>query len=500
MSSNKSKNLVSRPPVVVILGHVDTGKTTILDYIRKTRVAQKEAGSITQHIGAYQISVGDKEREKHQITFIDTPGHEAFSAMRSRGAKIADLAVLVVAGDQGVMPQTEEALSHIRKAEIPMVVAINKMDLPSADSSKVKTELSEHKILVESRGGQTPCVEISAKTGEGIPDLLEMISLVAQMEKLEVDLKASPRGAVVEAYMDHKRGPVATLIPITGILEIGDIVGTSSSAGKIKSLEDFKGESIKKVFPSQPAVVLGFNGVVRVGDKFKVFSDLESAQKKVKPRFEGFEEKVMGEGKKTLNLILKADVLGSLEAIEDALKSLSLEEVKLKILKAKVGNISEDDLKLALSTQARILGFRVNIDSQASKLAQNKDIRVRRFEVIYDLIEGVRKLISSQKSKKIIRKKVGRVKVLETFGKQKGGQIVGGRVQKGKVVQGAKIEVWRGEKIGEGKLVNLQQNKKDVGEVNIRQECGILFKGEVDIQPGDKLVIYTRKKKKDIDV
>jgi len=485
--------------VVVVLGHIDHGKTTLLDQIRKTHVAEKETGGITQHIGAYQIVEGDKK-----ITFIDTPGHEAFSAMRSRGSKVADLAILVVDSSEGVKAQTKEAISHIKKSGIPIIVALNKIDKPAANLEKVKKELAQEDLVVEGLGGKTPSIEISALTGQGIPELLELILLVAEMENLKVEFTKKAEGVVIESYLDRLRGPTATLLINEGFLKQGDILGTFSTFGKIKKLEDFQGRSIEKALPSDPAVVIGLEDVPKVGENFKVFSDLETAKNYLKiptkkvpevlpstevPLVEGLDQKV-------LSLILKADVLGSIEAVEEVLNNLPQERVVLRILKSEAGEINERDIKLVKGERSLILGFRVKINPTAKILAEREKVKIMTFDVIYDLVEGVRKFMERELKPEKVRTDLGKVKTLVNFLTEKNRQIVGGKVIEGEVKKGASIEIFRGENlIGKGKLVNLQKNKKDVDRIPKGEECGMLYEGDTRIEEGDILVIYQEERR-----
>lgn len=490
---------VTRPPVVVILGHIDSGKTTLLDQIRKTKVAEKESGGITQHIGAYQI-----EKEGKKITFIDTPGHEAFSQMRSRGAKIADIAILVIDSCKGVEKQTKEVISHIKKAKVLPVVAFNKVDRPEADPEKGKRELQKEDILVESLGGKVPSIKISAKTGQGVEDLLELILLMAEMENLKGDVSKRASGIIIESYLDSQRGPTATLILNEGILRPGDAVATPSTFGKLKSLEDFQGKQISEVFPADPVVIIGLENTPRVGEKLLVFSDLKTAKNHVQNQPPKKEKEVRGvfeikPEQKILNLILKTDVLGSIEAIDEILENLPQEKVVLKILKSEVGDINENDVKLAKISKALILGFRVKINPVAKKLLQREETNVNmvNFDIIYDLVEGVRKFMEKILEREIVRTDIGKMKVLVPFWSKKNRQIVGGRITEGEVKKGASIEVLRDEEvIDRGRMVNLQKNKKEVERVAKGEEAGILYEGNKKIEKGDTLIFYTKEKRK----
>jgi len=490
----KRENLISRAPIVVVLGHVDSGKTSILDAVRKTHVAEKETGGITQHVGAYEVELQGKK-----ITFIDTPGHEAFSAMRARGAKVADIAILVVDGVAGVQDQTKEAITRIKKAGIPMIIAINKIDRPEADPEKIKRELAKENILVESIGGKVPSVEVSAKTGKRIGDLLELILLVAEIENLKGDISKPGEGVVIESYLDSHRGPTATLLLRDGILKPGEIVGTFSTFGKIKMLENFQGKKIEIAYPSMPVISIGFEDVPRVGERFKVFGTIEEAQNNI-PKVEKEEKRevfLITPDKKVLNLILKTDVLGSIEPIENVLKGLPQEKVILRILKAEVGDINESDFKLAQSAKAKILGFRVKITPVAKSLAEREKIKILTFEIIYDLVRAVRELMEKILEPEIVRIDLAKLKTLLIFWTEGSRQIVGAKVLEGEVKKGTKIEVIRGEeKVGQGKLINLQINKKDVEKAIRGQECGILYEGDAKIQEGDILVIFTKEKRK----
>ncbi len=507
MEKNK-QNLIIRPPVVVVLGHIDHGKTSILDFIRKTKVVEKESGGITQHIGAYQIEVDksssspfadarEVEEGGKKITFIDTPGHEAFSAMRSRGARVADIAILVIDSCEGVKSQTKEAISEIKKSEIPMIVAINKIDKPGADPEKIKRELVQNEILVESMAGKVPSVEVSAVTGQGISELLELILLIAEMEDLRAD-RGLVEGIVIEAYLDNLRGPSATLLLNKGILRVSDIIGTSFSFGKIKNLEDFQGLAIQEAGPSFPVRVIGFEDVPMVGDNFKVFSNIEAAKNYLNlPEKKPDAVLEISSEQKVLNLILKTDCLGSAEAVREILKKLPQEKIILKILKSENSEVNESDIKLAKAARAWILAFRVKINPIAQNLAEREKIRIIQFQVIYELVEKVRNLMEKLLESKTIRIDLGKIKVLVNFLIEKNRQIIGGKVIEGEIRKGVFIETLRNEELtGKGRLINLQRNKKDIEKVAKGEECGILYEGSARVEEGDVLVIYTEERRK----
>ncbi len=494
-----SEKQVKKSPVVVILGHVDHGKTAILDFIRKTNVVEKESGGITQHIGAYEVEhslAGSEQAQK--ITFIDTPGHEAFSAMRSRGAKVADIAVLVIDAVEGVRTQTKEAINSVRKAGIPMIVALNKIDKPQAQVEKVKGELAKNDISVESMGGKIPSVNVSAKTGQGINELLEHILLVAEVEELKTDVSGPGEGTIIESYLDAQKGPVATLLLSQGTLKENDILATRSALGKVKSLTDFQGKLIKSAQPSQPVSVLGFEKAPGVGEKFKVYQNQEEARHSLK------KEEIVGPqvisldpGQKILNIILKSDVLGSGEAIEGVLKNLPQEKVILRILKTEVGNISVGDVKLAESGKAMIFGFRVKIAENAKSFARLRKIRWKIFEIIYELIQEMRREMMKTEELEIERIDLGKVKILILFKRDKEGQVIGGKVIEGEVERNGRAEVLRGEEIiGEGRIKNLQQEKKDIQKIGKGKECGIFFQGETEVEEGDILQVFREEKKR----
>ncbi|MCG2696004.1 MAG: translation initiation factor IF-2 [Candidatus Portnoybacteria bacterium] len=488
-----------RPPVVVVLGHVDHGKTTLLDTIRKTNIVTKESGGITQHIGAYQIEYKGK-----LITFIDTPGHEAFCQMRSRGAKTADIAILVVAGEEGVRPQTKEVIDCIKKEELPTIVVVNKMDNPLANFEKTIGELEKEGLMVEQRGGKTPAIKVSAVTGIGIDELLEMIILLAEMEEIKVDILKPASGVVIESYMDSRKGATATFLVLEGILEVGQWVVCGSAYGKVKNLNDFKGEKIDKAEPSTPAIVIGLNEVPVVGDMFEKVESEEAAVAKLKEKFvkswsvpAGHLDSESVDKEKAVNVILKTDVHGSLEAIGESLAKLELGNIGLKILKADVGDISEADVKLAYPADAVIIGFRVKTSSDIENMAKRSGVKIRNYDIIYELFEGIKKEASKLLELESNREDLGKLKVIAIFRREKTRMIVGGKVSEGKIVNKTHIDIMRNEeKVGTGKIIQLQHNKQDMAEVEKGREAGIMFEGNAIIEEGDVLECYRVERKK----
>lgn len=482
-----------RAPIVVMLGHIDHGKTSILDYIRKTKVQEKETAGITQHVGAYQI-----EKDNKKITFIDTPGHEAFSAIRSRGAKVADIAILVIDAVDGIKAQTKEAISHIKESKIPFIVALNKSDKYGANPDGVKQELLKEDIVVEDLGGEVPSVDVSAKTGDKIEDLIDLVFLIAEMENFEADFNDVAKGIVIESLLDKKRGPVVTIITRSGVFKTGDIVSTHSAFGKIKKLENFLGEQISEAEPSTPFALLGFDGIAQVGEEVKVFDSLEEARKNIKNSKEE-EEKIESEDdQKVLNLILKTDVIGSIEAIKEILKELPQDKVILRFLKAETGEINENDFKLAKDSRAIILGFRVGLSKTGQIVSEREKVRVITSDIIYDLADEIKKFMERRLESKVVRTDLAKLKVLIVFMTDKKRQIIGARVVDGEIEKGLRIEIFREEElIGKGRIVNLQRNKKDIRKLGKGEEAGILYDGTGRAEKGDTLVVYTQEKRKE---
>jgi len=494
------KKLQTRPPVIVVMGHVDHGKTKLLDAIRRANVVEGEAGGITQHIGAYQTT-----RRKRLITFIDTPGHEAFTAMRSRGAKVADIAILVVAADDGVKPQTIEALRIIEAAKIPYLVAINKIDKPEADINKTKQELSTQlNITPEDWGGKIICAPISAKVGTGIENLLDMVLLTADME--ENNIKANPEakaaGTIIESHVDKGAGPVATVLIQNGTLRIGDQLCFGGKIyGKIRALKNYKRENIKEITPSMPAEILGLKILPEVGDILEVGEGEKIKGRKIKTAAKELtvkkseEEKEEDKKIKKINLIIKSDVLGSAEAIEESLEKINTEEIKVDIIYKGLGNITEGDVEKAIGPQAQILGFNVKIPPQIENLIREKNIKVNIFNIIYDLIEYVKTEMQKLIEPEIKRIDLGKLKVLEIFRTENNSQIIGGKVLEGKIEMDSLIEVIHNKKIiAQGKITGLQSGKQDVGEVEEKQECGLQYEGKPVITKDDILKFHKEEK------
>lgn len=489
----------TKPPVVVVMGHVDHGKTKLLDAIRATNVVDQEAGGITQHIGAYQVKAHDR-----LITFLDTPGHEAFKAMRSRGGQIADVAILVVAADDGLQPQTLESISVIQKEKLPFVVAINKIDKENADIEKVKKDLSEINLLPEDWGGKTICQEISAKFNKNITELLDTILLVADMEDLKADSDGNAVGTIIESHVNKSEGPVATVLVQAGTLDIGDMFVVGNVPGKIKILRDWKGNDVKAAGPATPVKILGLKQLPKVGEILEEISDKKEFKAKMKsmgPRVtssKAARTKTNGNSNgdeedetKCLNLIIKSDVMGSAEAIEESLTQLNTEDVKVKILKKGLGQITEADILNAEATGAVVIGFHIKEDKNIKLMADEKQVTLLYFDIIYKLLEDIEDRLKVAKGKKTIHKLLGKLEVLAVFKTTKGGMIFGGKVKEGKVTKDSKIKVLKnGEVETIGEIINLQAAKENVAEVVEGQEAGIEYKGEPIIEAGDTLEFF----------
>jgi translation initiation factor IF-2 len=490
-----------RPPVVTVMGHVDHGKTLLLDRIRSTDVVAGEAGGITQHIGAYQVVWRDK-----RITFIDTPGHAAFTAMRARGAQATDIVVLVVAADDGVMPQTVEAIDHARAAEVPIIVAVNKMDRPDADSTRVLQQLSERGLVPEAWGGDTIVVEVSALQGTGIDELLEQITLVAEVEELTARVEGEARGVVLEANLEAGRGPVATVIVQQGTLRVGDPVVAGAAWGKVKALVDDLGDHVKEALPSTPVQVLGFSEPPHAGDEMRGAKDLARARTLGEARAQRFRlsghkpvasaatgakledlfEQIQRGEMATLNIVLKADVQGSLEAVTESLKRLEREDVKLSFVLRGIGGITENDVQLAAASSATIIGFNVRPDKRSRELAESSDVEIRTYEIIYKLLEDIEAAMLGLLSPLYEEVVTGEAEVREIFRVPRVGAIAGCYVREGKITRGSKVRFLRdGAVIWKGAIVSLRRFKDDAREVAAGFECGIGLSDFQDLHPGD---------------
>ncbi len=496
---------VPRPPIVTIMGHVDHGKTALLDYIRKTNVIAKEAGGITQHIGAYVVTHNGKD-----ITFLDTPGHKAFTAMRSRGVKITDIVVLVVAANDGIMPQTDEAIDHSQAAGVPMVIAINKTDLPSANPEKVKKQLSERGIVIEEWSGKTLCCEVSAKTGEGVDELLNAILLETEMLEFKAPLDVTARGVVIESKLDKSKGMSATVLVQRGILRIGDPFVAGVHFGRVRAMFDEWGEHLKDSGPSKPVLILGFDGLPQVGDNLLVTKnerearEISQRRKLVKEEqrqrsikkisLKDFQEKLKEGEIKELSVILKGDVGGSVEALSDSVEGLSSEKVKLMVIHKGVGAVNESDVLLASASNGLIVGLHVLVEKNAQLVAKREGVEIRLYNIIYQAIDEIKKAMAGLLEPEYEEEIVGKVEVRQLFRIPKAGMIAGCYVKEGVVVSKGRVRVLREEaNVFEGKINSLKRFKDDVKEVKSGFECGIGIEGFSALQEGDLLEIYLLK-------
>jgi translation initiation factor IF-2 len=494
--------LRTRPPVVTVMGHVDHGKTSLLDAIRTTKVAEREFGGITQHIGAYQV-----DTSHGKVTFLDTPGHEAFTAMRARGAQATDMVILVVAADDGVMPQTVEAINHAKAANVPILVAVNKIDKPGSDPDRVKRELANQGLVPEDWGGQTIFIHTSAKRGDGIPQLLEMTALQAEILELRANPGRSGRGVIVEGRLDRGRGPVATALIQSGTLKEGDAVVVGSHSGRVRAMFNDRGKKVPSAGPSDPVEILGLSGVPQAGDTMLVVSDERKARQIATVRSE--RDRLKGKGAtritledlhkqiaageiKELRLVIKADVQGSVEALTESLERLSTDEVKLKVIHSSVGGVTESDVMLASASNAIVLGFNVKADPKATSQAQANGVDMRSYNVIYDAINDVRAALSGMLAPEIREAVLGRAQVRQLFPISKVGTIYGSSVTEGKMVRGARTRIKRGETVlGESTISSLKRFKDDVREVLQGLECGIGIEGIKGVQPNDVIEAFT---------
>jgi translation initiation factor IF-2 len=503
LKEDEKSDLVERPPVISIMGHVDHGKTKILDYIRKSNVVATESGGITQHIGAYQV-----ERNGKKITFLDTPGHEAFTAMRARGAKATDIAILVVAADEGVKPQTIEAINHARAAGIPIIVAINKIDKENANPERVKAELAEQDLQPEDWGGKTIMAPVSAITGEGMDNLLDMILIVAEMEDLKANPNRAAVGTVIESHLDKNLGPVATVLINTGTLKIMDNVVIGETYGRIKLMKDHNGKNLKKAEPSAPVLIAGLSVTPHSGDILQVVKDEKTARNQAqkiallkKNEFNAgigpkdILSQIVSGKLKTLKLVIKADTKGSLEAILQALEKIKDEEVAIKVIHSGVGNVTEGDVIMATASAGLVIGFHVDVPAQVEKTAERENVDILKYTIIYNLIEDMTKLLAGLIEPEIVEVDLGKAVVKQVFFAGKKEMVIGCKVTNGKVQKGAKARLIRdGEKIETVEIDSLKRVKEAVDEIKADSECGIKLKGKHEVQEGDILEVYKLEK------
>jgi len=499
--TGEDAGIIPRPPVVTIMGHVNHGKTRLLDAIRETNVMDSEAGGITQHIGAYQVEVNGQK-----ITFLDTPGHEAFTAMRARGAQVTDITILVVAVDDGVMPQTLEAIDHARAAEVPIVVAINKIDKPEANPERVKQQLADAGLSVEEWGGDTVCVQISAKEKQGISELLENLMVVAEVEDLKADPSRSAEGVVIEAEMDKTKGPLGTVLVSSGTLKIGDIVVVGATWGRIKAMFNDMAKRVKRAGPATPVELLGLNSVPQVGDILTVASDeqqarasiekheLEMAQESSKQKVVNLSnvfDQISSGQVKELNIILKADVQGSIEPIRNSLEQLATEEVRVRVIHSGSGNVTESDVMLAIASKGVIIGFNANSEPGARQLAEVEGISIRYYDVIYNLVDDVGKALKGMLEPSYVEVLDGRAEVRAVFSSGKRDKVAGAYITEGKVTRGDSVRAQRqGETVVESVVSSLRRFKDDAREVTSGYECGVGVKDFDDLEEGDTLEFF----------
>ena len=505
MATRHEDDMVVIPPVVTIMGHVDHGKTSLLDTIRKTKVAAGEAGGITQHIGAYQVEVHGKK-----ITFLDTPGHEAFTAMRARGAQVTHIAVIVIAADDGVMPQTREAIDHAQAAKVPIIIALNKIDKANANPDHVKQQLAEIGILIEEYGGDVICVPVSARKGTGIDDLLEMILLVAEVQEIKANPNRPATGVIIEAKLEKNTGPTATVLVQQGTLKMGDNIVVGALAGKVRAMFNDRGKRIQKAPPSTPVSILGLPEVPQAGDRLEVVPDERTAKQRAQRVSEqrrsetmplgqvSLDTLYMQEGKtKELNVVLKSDVQGSAEAIKNALSKLGEENIKVRLIHEGIGNINETDVHLAAASEAVIIGFDVKADGAAQRLAQKEGVEIRYYNVIYKLTDDIQAALTGMLEPTLREVIEGHAEVLQTFKAGKTTVIAGCRVTDGKITRSSQARILRkNAKVYDGKIASLRRGKDDVREVASGYECGIVLEDFTEFEVGDIIEVFSQERVK----
>ena len=502
MPSQKEKGISKRVPVIVVMGHIDHGKSTLLDYIRKRNTVNKEVGGITQHVGAYEANYTDKAGIEHRLTFLDTPGHEAFCTIRERGTKTADIAILVISGEEGVKPQTLEALSCIKTSKIPYLIAINKIDRPNVDIERIKGNLAENEIYVEGYGGDVPSVAVSAVTGKGVPDLLEMLTLMADIQNLTTDASKKAEGFIIEAHVDQKCGTTATLVIKDGTLSTGEFIVSGDSFSPVRRIENYDGKTIKTAGAGTPVIIVGWNKVPVAGAAFDIVDSKKEAEsliasvqrtkksEKAAPQPPVSEE----ENKKVvIPLVIKADAVGSLEAIEREVKKIAVEGVQFKILLATVGTINENDVKTASAgAGSAVLGFNVKIDASAKAFAERFKIPVMTFDIIYRLTEWLQEESEKRRPRVEVEEETGRAKILKIFSADKDRFVIGGKVESGSLKNGSVFKLMRRDsEISRGKIRNLQQQKEKVDEVGKDTEFGALIESKLEPVAGDRLETFS---------
>ncbi|MEK7157928.1 MAG: translation initiation factor IF-2 [Patescibacteria group bacterium] len=495
-TNNRQPNIIERPPVICIMGHIDHGKSTLLDYIRKTNIVGKEAGGITQQISAYEVTHKNKSGKENKITFLDTPGHEAFYAIRARGVNVADIAVLVVSAEDGVKKQTTEALKCIVDSGIPYIVAINKIDKPGADIERTKQSLAENEIYIEGYGGTVPWVPISAKTGEGVTELLDMMLLVAEVGELKGDLEKNAEGIVIEANLDSNTGISGTLIIKDGVMKTGMTIVSGCGIASTRLIENFMGEKITEARFSSPIKVIGWSELPKVGSLFKSFDTKKEAENYVAKFKEKMPAKKIMEKDDpkilSINIILKAETMGSIEAIEHEIKKIKSDKVKIKVIHSGVGNVSERDVKIAGATESvTILAFNTAIDSKAGSYAERLNVKIETFDVIYKLSEWIENTARERTPKFETEETSGIAKIIRVFSKSKDKFVVGGKVESGLISLGEDAKIFRREQdIGRGKIKELQHLKKKVSEIKEGMEFGCQIQSTIELAPGDKIESY----------
>ena len=485
--STDTKSSVARPPIVTIMGHVDHGKTSLLDFIRQSNIAGGESGGITQHISAYQIEFKTSEGSKRKITFVDTPGHEAFSALRAHGASITDLVIMVVAADDGIKPQTLEALHHARTANVPVIVAINKFDLPGANIERVKQQLVEHDLAPEEWGGKTVVVPVSAKTGKGVDQLLEMVILTTDLLELKADPEASSEGIVIEANMDHLRGPIATVLIYNGTLRAGQVVVTGGTYGKIKVLEDDLGRKVITAGPATPVVIMGLKDVPIFGDRL-ITAPNEKVAKTMVVQTASSSKASSDENDNHLRLVLKTDVGGSLAALEDSISKLKIKDATVEILSSGIGAVNENDINLAKPAKALIIAFRSTPTKRMLDLAEKEEVELREYWVIYEALDLLTEKLKKIATPVYVRDEMGRLKILQVFSQKKGVAIAGGDVTQGVVAMADEVVAYRNkESIGTAKMTGLKIGKMAVDQAEVGEQCGVGLEGSPELEKGDVL-------------